>query len=79
MKNDYKLLSDDCGLAGGCPAVVEKGEEILVIGSLLTSNEEETMKKSVKVGVSSHEGTVRIPRDVFNQAVNRYLTAKKSA
>ena len=75
MKNaQYKLLSNDC--SGTCPAVLEDGNDIVVIGTLLTEQEEAKMIKEAKVGVASYERTVRIPRQVFEAAVDKFLTAK---
>lgn len=74
MKNTYKLLSDEC--APQCPAVLLKGDEIVVIGTLLSPEEENVMKQKAKVGIAPHERTVSIPRAVFEAAVDRFLTAK---
>ena len=77
-KSEYRLLSNACP-AGTCPAVMEKDNEIVVIGSLLTSDEESDMKQSAKVGIASYERTVRIPRAVFDAAVNKILTEKANS
>ena len=82
MKNSYRLLAIErtADSDPGCPAVIEKGEhEIIVVGSILTEEEESAMKKNAKVGVAPYERTVRIPRAVFEAAVDKLLTEKAEA
>lgn len=77
MKNEYRLLSHPSDR--GCPGVIENGDDIVVIGSLLNSEEENDMKNATRMGVSPHERVVRIPRAVFNAAVDKLLTEKCQA
>jgi len=76
-KSKYQLLARlEC--TKGCPAVLgsPSDNQVIVIGSLLSREEEAKMKKSAKVGVASDERTVRIPKAIFEQAVDKYLTQK---
>lgn len=77
MKNNYRLLSQPC--QEDCPAVIENGKDIVIIGVPLTEQEEAKMMKQADVGIASHERTVRIPRDVFEAAVDKMLTEKAGA
>lgn len=73
-KQSFRLLSQPC--IEDCPAIIESGEDIIVIGSMLTEAEENAMKEGADVGVAAHERTVRIPRAVFEAAVDKLLTEK---
>jgi len=79
MKNPYRLISLECP-PGGCPAVLEKGKkEVVIIGSRVSTKEEAAMKKYAKVGVARHERTIKIPRAVFDAAVDKLLSERVGA
>jgi|GEM_PF-2463151 hypothetical protein len=78
MKTAKYIVIASCG--NPCPTVMEKpdSDEVVVIGTLMSTEEEADMVKtaSSKVGVAPHEKTVRIPRAIFEKAVDNYLTQK---
>lgn len=76
MKKEYNLLSK----GNECPAVMEKGaHEIVVVGTLMTEEEESTMKKATNHKIAPYERVVRIPRHVFQAAIDKLLTEKSEA
>lgn len=73
MKTQYTLLSK----GPACPAVYENDkEEIVIVGSLLSEDEQSDMTKKTSHKVAPYEKVVRIPRDVFNAAIDKLLTKK---
>ena len=76
-ESKYKVIA---GCDDPCPTVMLKDDskEVVIIGTLMSKDEEKDMVKnaSSKVGVAPHEATVRIPRAIFEKAVDNFLTQR---
>ncbi len=76
MTSEYRLLSK----GPLCPSVTAKGEnEIIVVGTLLTTVEESALKRATGQNIAPYERVVRIPREVFEAAVDKILGEKVEA